>query len=482
MRILTLTLTGSLLVVLPLVLGCGGPDGDAEDGPPGRYLTTEHAANTPESAYEDPAGGSIRAAWDRACELDSPSAYREFIQEFPDSPFTDEAYVRLETYDAWWEARNAGTLDALRAFQREHPEAAFRAEGMIAQLELDAAWDAARTAHTIPAYQEFLNAYPIGRYRREAEDRLETLQEQYDWAEALVGRAQEALDQGSWLQAKLFCESVLNQGFPERWPSIHFALQTLQDVNAHFDDRATERRETARLARQARSYESADNPDAAMATWRELIQAWPFSPHASEAREALRYLEQVTRRRNQTIQPHSNRRWPDLTFPDAVATIVYASDLERRDALQAWQRTRLCPMLPPSVPDEGQRLGGQLLHSVNQYLAHLQTLARIVSSRDPELARVRLDPRFDDEQVILRIQWRHRELGPQWPYYERTALVLMYKAQVYADIAALARYLPGVSPNRRQAWVDEGLALCERSNHPRRSSLVGRLETIALGD
>ncbi|MEM6807194.1 MAG: SUMF1/EgtB/PvdO family nonheme iron enzyme, partial [Bacteroidota bacterium] len=74
----------------------------------------------------------IEKAWQRALELDTEKAYDRFLEDFPNSPYEEEAEKKLEYAGekrVWLDAKRKNTIAALRRFCSSHPKSPFIEEG-----------------------------------------------------------------------------------------------------------------------------------------------------------------------------------------------------------------------------------------------------------------------------------------------------------------------------------------------------------------
>jgi formylglycine-generating enzyme required for sulfatase activity/serine/threonine protein kinase len=128
--------------------------------------------------------------WQEALEADTAFAYRLFIEDFPDSIHEDQALVHLERLDhqAWGKAEFEGTRAAIESYLEQFPGGLHEADAKIALEEIrlaeqardrelqdlerqdHEAWEAARTARTVAAIDQYLEAWPAGLHGDEARE------------------------------------------------------------------------------------------------------------------------------------------------------------------------------------------------------------------------------------------------------------------------------------------------------------------------
>ncbi|MCB0836656.1 MAG: caspase family protein [Bacteroidetes bacterium] len=88
-----------------------------------------------------------------------------------------------ETED-WEKCREENTLDAYRQFIQQYPEGNYyeEADRQVKILEEESLWKKATQIHTMGAYDDYLEKYLNGKYSEEAQNKINHLQEEEDWS------------------------------------------------------------------------------------------------------------------------------------------------------------------------------------------------------------------------------------------------------------------------------------------------------------
>ncbi len=148
-----------------------------------------------------------KSAWSRAQKADSDSAYNEYLTNYPDGDFVDDARVRREDLQregsAWEQASELDSVEGYRRYLtsfsagRHRDEAEARLAAILAeqkalalaeaealrqeqiekaekQKEQDS-WDRAVQQDSIEGYLDYLEAFPGGRSAAQAQLRIRTL-------------------------------------------------------------------------------------------------------------------------------------------------------------------------------------------------------------------------------------------------------------------------------------------------------------------
>ncbi len=142
------------------------PNGEFSELARNRLSQMEHAAAEPQ-------------AWQDALAANTISAYREFLEDYPDSPRRPQALNRIDALQAsgasWQQAEDQDTIQAYRDYIADNPNSPHvqEARTRIAAIRADnQAWRDARDTGTNLAYAEYLDAYPQGRHVSDAWDQL----------------------------------------------------------------------------------------------------------------------------------------------------------------------------------------------------------------------------------------------------------------------------------------------------------------------
>jgi uncharacterized protein YdbL (DUF1318 family) len=86
----------------------------------------------------------------------------------------------------WNQANTQGTVGAYRAFLAKHPNDAHDADAQqrIQTLQDDQAWMSAQNANTLQSYQQYLVSEPMGTHAQDAQSRITDMQRAADWQQA----------------------------------------------------------------------------------------------------------------------------------------------------------------------------------------------------------------------------------------------------------------------------------------------------------
>ena len=159
----------------------------------------------PQSRYRKEAGEKIKSLedlqdWETARQGGKISDFLKYKYSHPEGRYVKEADQRIaelreahEEADAWRKAQNEHTQRSYQRYLDDYPngpnasKASAEREALRekenandAQRKEDEAWSAAKRKDEIPAYEHYLQAYPNGSYRREAEERVAALKQQPD--------------------------------------------------------------------------------------------------------------------------------------------------------------------------------------------------------------------------------------------------------------------------------------------------------------
>ena len=152
---------------------------------PGETVTVEDTSGDTRpvsSAAED------AQAYADAVEIDTLEAYRDFVENYPDSEYTERAQSRINEFDEaeWNKALDRNTRESYEAYlelfpqglnaaearailQRMDEEAAERARQDAARAAREQAlWTETRATRTLEAVDAFLAEFPTGRFENDA--------------------------------------------------------------------------------------------------------------------------------------------------------------------------------------------------------------------------------------------------------------------------------------------------------------------------
>lgn len=203
------------------------------------------------------------AAFQRAWEDGRSAAWREFLEQYADSPRAEEARRLVDEAAAFESASTTESETAVRQFLVAWPDTRhhLEAEILLAKLKQRAAdlraYNDALERNTPSAWSLYLTAYPNGAHAEEARDRVAA----FEKAAAEAARAKEPAD---W-------DTAWEAGTSAAWDRY---------LAAHPESR---RIDEARSCRQeALDFEVATRTNTP-AMWRAFIKTWPGGRHRMEA-------------------------------------------------------------------------------------------------------------------------------------------------------------------------------------------------------
>lgn len=123
--------------------------------------------------------------WDEARSANSPKAYADYLRNFPDGQFADDASrcLALLEDDAWFDIGSHPTEQKLREYCRLFPDGLHIGE--CRSLLDDLPWLQAKEQNTIQAYEDYMAVYP-GVHDQEAKDSINNLNDDRDWENACI--------------------------------------------------------------------------------------------------------------------------------------------------------------------------------------------------------------------------------------------------------------------------------------------------------
>jgi formylglycine-generating enzyme required for sulfatase activity len=142
----------------------------------------------PPAAVTDPDIAREKLRWEQALEADTVFAYRQFLEDYPESLFKSQAITQINSLDdkAWKAAEAEGTRESIETYLETFPDGLHEPEAMIrldeinqaealAQKELAALasqeetdWQNAHAARTIAALNKYIATWPSGQHIDEA--------------------------------------------------------------------------------------------------------------------------------------------------------------------------------------------------------------------------------------------------------------------------------------------------------------------------
>jgi len=110
--------------------------------------------------------------WKNAESENSITAYEDYLKQYPQGKFADEARSRIETIH-FEKAETANTIEAYADFLKRYAEGDFADK---ARSKIEAIYfDQAKAANSIEAYEDFLKRYPEGEVADQARKMLEEI-------------------------------------------------------------------------------------------------------------------------------------------------------------------------------------------------------------------------------------------------------------------------------------------------------------------
>mgnify|MGYP003881496055 CR=1 FL=1 len=118
--------------------------------------------------------------WEYYTQLNTVTAYEEFLQKYPDSIFAEEARRRIAQAKIeaphYEKAKKLDTIKAYEEFLKKYPDSIFanKARTRIEQLKDELAYKKAKKQNTPDSYFSYLTTYPKGRFAELAEKAILT--------------------------------------------------------------------------------------------------------------------------------------------------------------------------------------------------------------------------------------------------------------------------------------------------------------------
>lgn len=131
-----------------------------------------------------------KEAWDNARRTDTIYSYEKYLEEYPNSDYSQEArniLGRLYEKVAWDKARYNDKISSYEEFIILFPKSELKKSALerINEIKIDRFWEETRIRNTIEAYNDFILLYPNSKYESIAKEKLNTLIELKNWNEAL---------------------------------------------------------------------------------------------------------------------------------------------------------------------------------------------------------------------------------------------------------------------------------------------------------
>lgn len=304
------------------------------------FSLKEDPVSTPRVTVEpdEPDEKTIADAWQQTQTKNTKEAYRNFINQYPDSDLAGQAKTKLneiqkqeldeEIAQAWTATETENTIAAYEKFIDDYPNSDFtkRAKTRLDELikrnlddKIAQAWITAKAKNTKQAYEEFINQYSDSEFTKLAESKLEELQLNTEkqnqiaqaWKQALATNTKQAYEDfiqqypdhnlvklargkieaiakvtdnidNAWREAQATNTEKAYEGFLKQYP------------NTGFTSEAEQRLEKLRAGRKQTEMVEAWKKTQATATelaYQEFIQQYPDSSFTKLAQSKLASLK-----------------------------------------------------------------------------------------------------------------------------------------------------------------------------------------------
>lgn len=122
--------------------------------------------------------GCVGSAYKNTKATNTIQAYKEFVNEYPDSEYTSEAKLSLARLE-WENTRRNNTIEGYRRFINKYPKSAFASDANDKIIK--SKWAQTKKKNRGYAYNIFIKEYPNSVFAREAKEKLIKL----DWEDAV---------------------------------------------------------------------------------------------------------------------------------------------------------------------------------------------------------------------------------------------------------------------------------------------------------
>jgi len=347
-------------------------------------------------AKRQQAAAEMARAFDNVKATTDQAVVRDFIRRYPDSPYAQDAKLRLdalilaakereeqarlaaaeakrqkmeaEAASAWNSVKNSNDPAELQKFIKRFPESPLalneatqrlgaldrEAKDRVAKAQAEAAaarsaWDRIKDTGDIAAVQNFIKQYPTAPIAlTEAKQLLETLDHRAREREAKARMETEAAQ--AWDRIKTTGDQAELRGFIKRFPDSQLALtdaaQRLAALEREAADRAEKTRAEAAAARAAwNNVKSTSDP----AELRDFIAHYPDSPLATrDAKLLIEQLERQAKEREAKAQAEAAAREAKAQAEAAAREAKAQAEAAAREAkaraeaemTQAWNNAK----------------------------------------------------------------------------------------------------------------------------------------------
>lgn len=128
-----------------------------------------------------------RKEYNKASQINTIQTWEAYLQNFPDSRFTDKATAGLndlKELKAWNEANDKHTIPEYEGYLKKYPEGKYSSEAnaYLQQLKTErTAWEKTLLANNKPAFEHFIETYPSSLYVEDARQQILEINMESDW-------------------------------------------------------------------------------------------------------------------------------------------------------------------------------------------------------------------------------------------------------------------------------------------------------------
>lgn len=112
---------------------------------------------------------SMESRWQDAQSKNTVEAYENFIKDYPESPFDEEAKGKIIELQ-FESAKEKNTILAYEEFIEKYPESSFIEEAQSKITELQ--YEIVRQKNTTEDYKKFIEQYPLSSYAKDAQNEI----------------------------------------------------------------------------------------------------------------------------------------------------------------------------------------------------------------------------------------------------------------------------------------------------------------------
>jgi outer membrane protein assembly factor BamD (BamD/ComL family) len=136
-------------------------------------------------------------AFEEACQAGTVDALNSFIRLFPNSSFVAEAQARIDDYSIWSQAQQEATVQAYENYLANSTVRAYENEAQraISTLKAAAEWEQLKTSTSIADLEDFRSRYPNSAKDAEVQQRLNLLKGEQSYQDGHHDQAIDFFDQ-----------------------------------------------------------------------------------------------------------------------------------------------------------------------------------------------------------------------------------------------------------------------------------------------